>query len=302
MSQVLHSKLSKKKKYAEGVFILPSVVFLLFFSIVPMLYSLGMSFQSYNISMPKSMIRFIGLQNYSDVLRSPQFLSATLWTFAFTITVVILNVIFGLILAILLNYGSLGIFGKLFRTLFILPMMIAPIVTASIWKLIFSPIYGLLNGLLVSFGFERVEWLSAVLPARISLIAVEVWATTPLCMLIFIAAFKIVPIELLEAGTADGAGAVQKFIHIILPCIKNHLILVVIIRFMDSIRMFDIVYNLTNGGPGNSTETLASTIYKTAFRYFDIGKGAAAAYIFFILILILSFLFMKILSGKGENH
>ena len=178
-------------------------------------------------------------------------------------------------------------------------MMIAPIVIATIWKLMFSPIYGVLNGLLVSMGLDRVEWLSAVVPARIALVIVEVWATTPLCMLIFMAALKTVPEELLEAATIDGANWRQKFFQVTMPLIRNFTVLVLTMRFMDAIRMFDIVYNLTNGGPGTSTETMASTIYKMAFRYYNVGEGSAGAFIFFVLIVLFSLLIMK-LTGKEE--
>lgn len=179
-------------------------------------------------------------------------------------------------------------------------MMIAPIVTATIWKLIFSPIYGVLNGILVTFGFERVNWMAETIPARIALVIVEVWATTPLCMLIFIAALQTVPDDLLEAATIDGGTFPQKFTKVILPLIRNFIALVVTMRFMDAIRMFDIVYNLTNGGPGTATETLASTIYKMAFRYYNVGEGSAGAFIFFILIMLFSLLFVKIL-GTNES-
>lgn len=114
-----------------------------------------------------------------------------------------------------------------------------------------------MNGILVTFGFERVNWMAETIPARIALVIVEVWATTPLCMLIFIAALQTVPDDLLEAATIDGGTFPQKFTKVILPLIRNFIALVVTMRFMDAIRMFDIVYNLTNGGPGTATETLA---------------------------------------------
>ena len=203
-------RLNKPKRVAAFVFISPAVLFLVVFSVIPMLYSFGISFFHYN-----------------------------------------------------------------------------------------TPIYGVLNGLLVSMGLDRVEWLSAVVPARIALVIVEVWATTPLCMLIFMAALKTVPEELLEAATIDGANWRQKFFQVIMPLIRNFTVLVLTMRFMDAIRMFDIVYNLTNGGPGTSTETLASTIYKMAFRYYNVGEGSAGAFIFFVLIVLFSLLIMK-LTGKEE--
>ena len=118
--------------------------------------------------------------------------------------------------------------------------------------------------------------------------------------LILMAALKTVPEELLEAARIDGASWWQQFRRITLPFIKKFILLIVTLRFMDAIRMFDIAYNLTNGGPGNATETLASTIYKTAFRYYEVGEGSAGAYIFFLIIILCSFLFLK-LAGREKS-
>ena len=292
-------RLNKPKRVAAFVFISPAVLFLVVFSVIPMLYSFGISFFHYNTSMNTDTIRFIGLKNYVSVLTNRQFLDSACWTFIFTISAVALNLLFGMTLAVVLTTNFLPRLSKVMKTVFTIPMMIAPIVIATIWKLMFSPIYGVLNGLLVSMGLDRVEWLSAVIPARIALIIVEVWATTPLCMLIFMAALKTVPEELLEAATIDGANWRQKFFQVTMPLIRNFTVLVLTVRFMDAIRMFDIVYNLTNGGPGTSTETLASTIYKMAFRYYNVGEGSAGAFIFFVLIVLFSLLIMK-LTGKEE--
>ena len=252
-----------------------------------MLYSFGISFFHYNTSMNADTIRFIGLKNYVSVLTNKQFLDSACWTFIFTVSAVALNLLFGMTLAVVLTTNFLPRISKVMKTVFTIPMMIAPIVIATIWKLMFSPIYGVLNGLLVSMGLDRVEWLSAVVPARIALVIVEV----------FMAALKTVPEELLEAATIDGANWRQKFFQVTMPLIRNFTVLVLTMRFMDAIRMFDIVYNLTNGGPGTSTETLASTIYKMAFRYYNVGEGSAGAFIFFVLIVLFSLLIMK-LTGK----
>ena len=292
-------KLNREKKRAAICFIGPAVLFLFIFSIIPMLYSFGLSLFRYNTAMASSSIKFVGLKNYIKVLTSADFWDSTFWTFGFAVSAVILNLLLGLILAVTLNTRLLPRMSKLLKIIFTMPMMIAPIVTATIWKLMFSPIYGLLNGILVNLGLNRVSWFSEVIPARIAIIIVEVWATTPLCTLILMAALKTVPEELLEAARMDGASWWQQFCRIMLPFIKKFILLIVTLRFMDAIRMFDIAYNLTNGGPGNATETLASTIYKMAFRYYEVGEGSAGAYIFFLIIILCSFLFLK-LAGREK--
>lgn len=293
-------KMNRSKKISAVLFIGPAVLFLFVFSVIPMAYSFGISFFHYNTAMATDTIHFIGLKNYWNVLTDKTFWDSALWTVMFAFSAVALNVLLGMTLAIILNTKLLPRLSKVLKTVFIMPMMIAPIVTATIWKLMFSPIYGVLNGILVSFGLERINWFADVIPARIAIIVVEVWATTPLCMLILMAALQTVPEELLEAAKIDGASWWKQFRNITLPQIKKFIILVVTLRFMDSIRMFDIVYNLTNGGPGTATETLASTIYKTAFRYFNVGEGSAGAYIFFVIIIIASLLLMK-LAGREED-
>lgn len=292
--------LNRRKKAAAAGFILPAGIFLFLFSVVPMLYSLGISFFQYNTAMSADTIKFNGLANYVSVLTNRQFWDSELWTVSFAVIVVILNIVLGMTLAVALTTKLLPKLSAVLKIIFILPMMIAPIVTATIWKLMFSPIYGVLNGILVSLGLDRVNWFADIIPARIAIIVVEVWATTPLCMLILMAALKTVPEELLEAAKIDGASAVKRFFFITLPLIKKFIVLIVMMRFMDAIRMFDIVYNLTNGGPGTATETMASTIYKMAFRYFNVGEGSAGAYIFFLIILLFSGLMAKLTMRKED--
>lgn len=292
--------LNKRKKIAAAGFILPAVIFLMLFSVIPMLYSLGISFFQYNTAMSEDTIRFNGLANYISVLTNEQFWDSAFWTVSFAVIVVILNIVLGMTLAVALTTKLLPKLSAVLKIIFILPMMIAPIVTSTIWKLMFSPIYGVLNGIFVSFGLDRINWFADVIPARIAIIVVEVWATTPLCMLILMAALKTVPEDVMEAAKIDGASSVKRFIFITLPLMKKYIWLVVMLRFMDAIRMFDIVYNLTNGGPGTATETMASTIYKMAFRYFNVGEGSAGAYIFFLIILLFSGLLAKFALKKDE--
>lgn len=293
-------RLNRRKKFAAAGFIMPAVLFLILFSVVPMAYSLGISFFKYNTAMAQDTVRFNGLDNYISVLTNQDFLNSAGWTVCFTVIVVMLNLLLGMTLAVALTTKLLPRLSAVLKIIFILPMMIAPIVTATIWKLMFSPIYGVLNGILVSMGLDRINWFADVIPARTALVVVEVWATTPLCMLILMAALKTVPEELLEAARIDGASSVKQFIFITLPQVKKFIWLVVMLRFMDAIRMFDIVYNLTNGGPGTATETMASTIYKMSFRYYNVGEGSAGAYLFFGVILLFSGMFMKASKNKDE--
>ncbi|MEK3916705.1 carbohydrate ABC transporter permease [Paenibacillus sp. FSL H7-0331] len=286
---------------APYVFIGPSMLFIIVLSIFPILYSLYLSFLSYNLSMPATTIKFNGLNNYVYMLTNKTFLGSIAWTLSFSIIVVALNVILGMSLALLLNSSLMERAANLFKTAFILPMMLAHVVSATIWKLMFSPVYGILNNILMMLGYDKVNWTADTNNARFAIILVELWGSTPFCMLIFLAALKTVPKELYESALIDGANRIRTFYGITLPLIRNFLALVVSIRIMDSLRMFDIVYTLTNGGPGDDTETIGTTIYKTAFRYSDIGVGSAGAFLFFILIVIVTLVFLKLIRRDSKD-
>lgn len=202
---------TKRKNRIHLMFILPAMLFLLVFSVIPMLYSFRMSFYNYHLARPKEWMQFVGLENYAKSFANPDFLNAIAWTFSFTVIVVLFNIVLGLALAVILTARASERYTGIFKTMFTLPMMIAPIVIATIWKFMFSPIYGVINGTLTMFGLERVNWLSEAFPARVAIIFVELWATTPLYMLIFIAAIKTVPEDLYEAATVDGAPADRCF-------------------------------------------------------------------------------------------
>ncbi|MEK3720658.1 carbohydrate ABC transporter permease [Paenibacillus sp. FSL H8-0034] len=286
---------------APYVFIGPSMLFIIVLSIFPIFYSLYLSFLSYNLSMPATTIKFNGLNNYLYMLTNKTFIGSIAWTLSFSISVVALNVILGMSLALLLNSSLMERASDFFKTAFILPMMLAHVVSATIWKLMFSPVYGILNNILMMLGYDKVNWTADTYNARFAIILVELWGSTPFCMLIFLAALKTVPKELYESALIDGANRIRTFFGITLPLIRNFLALVVSIRIMDSLRMFDIVYTLTNGGPGDDTETIGTTIYKTAFRYSDIGAGSAGAFLFFILIVIVTLVFLKLIRKDSKD-
>jgi multiple sugar transport system permease protein len=285
-------------RVAPVVFLAPAGLLMLTISLVPVLYSLYLSFQRYNLAKPASTVRFYGLTNYTKMLTSPQFLDSVVWTLTFALSSLVIQVLLGMALAVMLNSERTRRFNAPFKTALIIPMMIAPVVSATIWKLMFYPAYGVINCTLALWGFEHVNWLGDAFWAKIALICVEVWSATPFCVLVFQAALKTVSQDMIEAATVDGASAWRTYFSITLPTIRNFVALVVTIRLSDALRAFDSVMQLTNGAPGVSTETIGTTIYKTAFRYNDVGQGSAGAFIFFIIVSIVALLAMRIMRRQ----
>jgi multiple sugar transport system permease protein len=250
--------------------------------------------------MPSSTIHFIGLQNYLKMLVKPEFHKAFGWTLQFAAAAVTAETVLGLAIALMLNSENSQKYSGLFKTLFVIPMMIAPVVSATIWKLLFYPVYGVVNCTLELLGLGSVNWLGETFYAKIAVIIVEIWAATPFCILVYLAALKTVPSEMVEAARVDGASAFQVFFNIILPAIRNFVALVISIRLSDALRVFDVIMQLTNGAPGVSTETIGTTIYKTAFRYNNIGEGSAGAFIFFVIVSAVAFTSMIFMRRRAD--
>jgi len=289
---------SLSDRLAPTVFLAPACILLFLVSVIPVCYSLYISFLKYNLAKPISTVRFYGIQNYVKMVSSQQFQDSVTWTLTFAVCSLIIEVLLGMILAVMLNSERTKRYNAPFKTFLIIPMMIAPVVSATIWKLMFYPAYGVVNCLLQQLGCAPVNWLGDTYWAKVAIICVEVWGATPFCVLVFQAALKTVSVEMLEAATVDGASAWRSYFSITFPTIRNFVALVVTIRLSDALRAFDAIMQLTNGAPGVSTEPIGTTIYKTAFRYNDVGQGSAGAFVFFVIVSIVALVTMKIMRRQ----
>jgi multiple sugar transport system permease protein len=288
----------KAKAVAPYLFILPAVILTLLLSVFPILYSFYISLLKYRLLQAPDAVHFIWFENYKYILTDKTFLNSIRWTFVFAFFVVTFNVVLGMIIALLLNNKKISNKTAVFKSLIILPMMISPVVSATVWQILFGAIYSPINYIIQLVGFEPLSWIGSEKPAKFAIIMIDIWAATPFCVLIFLAALKTVSQSLYEAALIDGASRVGAFFRITLPSIRNFIALVVTIRVMDALRVFDTVMILTKGGPGTATETIGSMIYKTAFRYSNIGAGSAGAFIFFIIIAVITLLLMKVLRRE----
>ena len=277
----------------------PAALILLGLVLYPIVYSLYLSLHNYNLRQPNR-FRFVGLDNYANILGSEQFWTAAQVTVLFSIGSIALTLTLGTLLALLLNENFPG--RSILRAVMLIPWAIPPVVNGLIWQWILEGRYGLANGVLVALGiFDTPHpWLSDYATALPVLIVAQVWNHVPFVAIVVLAALQTVPEELHEAARIDGANVFQRFRHITFPWLSHALLLVLITQTMVALRTFDIIYVLTGGGPGKSTTVLAWLTYVTTFNFLDFGRGSAYAYILALTTLALSIVYIRVLWKRGE--
>lgn len=277
----------------------PAILLLLGLVAYPIVDAFWLSLHRYNLRRP-DVYSFVGLQNYVDVFSSdlfPTSLSVTL-LFTFWSTIGVLVLAMGA--ALVANEKTPE--QPILRALMLLPWAMPGVVTALMWKWIFHPTAGALNGLLYSLGLIPAyrSWLMAPDTSYLSIITANVWNTMPFSVLVLLAALQGIPSEMYDAAKVDGAGAIGRFRYVTLPWLIHPILIVLIVQALGGIRIFEIIYLLTGGGPGNASTTLGFATYITSFVSTDIGRGNAWAYTVAILTLIIAIFYMKLLYGRGE--
>ncbi len=242
---------------------------------------------------------FVGVENYQYLLNDSFFQIATWNTIVFTLMATVSEVALGLMLALMVYRRFPG------RWL-VIPMLIAPfvlstMVVTAIWRAWFHYDFGFLNNLLRSVSLPPVEWLFDPDLAMISLVLVDLWQTAPLTFLILLAGLQSIQPETYEAARMDGASPVQILLTITLPLLVPHMLLAALLRSIDSFKIFDKVYALTGGGPGQATETLSMYVYKLGFRFFDVGLASTAAVVMIIVAGLLASVYaFNIVKGRSR--
>ena len=260
----------------------PSVLVLGVLALYPILRVLVDSF--FNVDYASGQRAFTGLANYRAVLADSEFSASFFNTLQFTVVASVSEVVLGGALALLFFRAFRG--RRFVIPLLILPMMLSTLVCSAIWRnwLNYS---GFLNALLAVFGLPGVQWLSDPNLAIWSLILVDVWQWTPMAFLIILAGLQSIAPELYEAARTDGASEWQCLRHITLPLIVPQIVLAMLLRSIDTFKLFDKVYALTGGGPGNATQTLSTYIYDTGFRFFNMGPASAASVMMLLVSAVL---------------
>ena len=284
------------------LFLAPAVVVLAIALLYPVGYMIYASFLDWNPSQRIGEADFVGLRNYTNLLNDAAFLESFAVTLTFASIVVTLEMVIGVGLALLLDRNIRGM--SALRTLFILPMMIAPIVVGLMWRYMYHPSVGIFNRTLKSWGFEPVPWLSDGWWSLTSVIIADVWQWTPFIFILALAALQSLPQSAMEAARIDGANAWETIWFIKLPLMMPVLIVTCLLRLIDAFKVLEVILVLTNGGPGLSTEILSLRISRTASEFREVGEAAAMSNYLLILLLLLTlamFLYSKIADARAAR-
>lgn len=280
---------SAKELREAGMFNLPLLLLITLFIVVPVA---GTAVTALFRSVTFLPDRFAGADNFIRLAGDPNFLSSLIFTGAFVIVSVTLELLLGLSFALLLHEQFIG--RKFFRTIFLLPWAIPIAVSARLWQLLFNYDFGILNSVGIAAGIIHapVNWLGSSAMAFLSIVASDVWKTTPFMGILFLGGLSTIPKELYEQAVMDGTTYRQRFIHITLPLLRPVLVVALLFRTIDAVRIFDLIYILTGGGPGGSTTSVSMFAFN-AYLSGDFGYGSAISSVLFLLAGVLAVLYLK---------
>jgi len=268
------------------MFLLPAAIWVLAFTIFPLLYGLRLSLFNVKIGFPDE---FVGFRNYIHIVKDANALHAFMVTLIFVGAGVTVEIILGMLFALLFNRPMPG--RGLLRTIMTMPLFATPIAVGFLFITIFYEEGGLINGIL----HVKIPWLSTYFWALISVIIVDIWQWTPFCFLIFLAALQGVPDDYYEAAMLETKSKWQVFWHITFPVIQPTIILVLLLRVTEAFKVFDIPYTMTGGGPGNATQVLTMYAFRVGFRFFNFGYASAISFVLFLIVMfIIMTLFKRI--------
>ncbi len=279
------------------LFPLPAMLFVVILMIFPVLYTLLLSFTDWNLT-SGAPLSFVGLESYKEVFAEERFRDSVSRTFIFTFFAVLFETILGVGAALILNRSFAG--KNLVKLLLLLPLVATPVAIGIVFNLFYDPTIGLLNYMLSVFGLPQGMWVSDASSVMYSLIFVDVWQWTPMITLIVLAGLAGHSNEPIEAARVDGANDVQIFWHITLPMLMPVILTAVILRSIDALKTFDIIFAMTGGGPGYASETLNILGYKYSFEYFRMGQSAVMLVALFLIVYGCSIAIMK-LRDSSEN-
>jgi multiple sugar transport system permease protein len=271
--------------------------------LVGMVYPFGLglyySFTSYWLQYPKR-FHFVWFDNYVDLIGEPLFSRALQFTLGFTLTAVVLQVGLGLAVALFLHARIPG--RAVLRALMLMPLMMPPVITALMWKIMMaSTKAGILNHMLSFLGVEPINWFGSTQGAIVSILIIDTWGNLPFVSLILLGALQALPTEPYEAAVVDGASPMAILRYVTLPLLSPFIVLAVTFRTMDSLRIFDVIYATTLGGPNEATTNLLIMAYQYSFQWYQMGKGMAQAIVLLLLVVIASAVLMRFWNRAAES-
>lgn len=267
------------------IFPLPAVIFVFLLMIFPVTYTAVISFTDWTLTSGRPM-KFVGFESYLKIIKEPRFFNAIGRTFYFTIGAVAAETVLGTAIALILNRDFYG--KNALKLILLLPLVATPVAVGIVFNLFYDPTIGFLNYVLSVLGLPQSGWVTAPNTVLPSLMLVDIWQWTPMIALIVMAGLAGLSSEPYESAKVDGASAAQTFFHITLPMVMPTILTAVILRAVDALKTYDIIYAMTGGGPGYSSETLNILAYKFSFEYFNLGQASSILVFLFFIVLLFS--------------
>jgi multiple sugar transport system permease protein len=290
--------MKNKKEIIMGyLYILPSFILISVFAIIPIFMNIYYSFTKFNVIQSA---QWVGLSNYMRMLKDPYIVASLKNTFIFTIITVPAQTFFSLIIAAILADRFRNKMGEVIKSAMFIPVIASAVLVGTLWSIFLEP-YGLLNTILNFLHLPSINWLGGKTSSLLSVCMATVWKNVGYFLVIYYAGIMDIPKELYEAARVDGASKFQQFRFITVPSLSSVTYLIVTLGTIWSFQVFDMVYTMTNGGPGMSTVTLVLTIYNAAFKSFNMGYAASIAIIMFVLVILIQALQRRFLSDRGES-
>lgn len=290
--------IAKRNRRIFLTFMVPTMLVLFLTTIYPMIYAGYLSFRSYDLAKLFVPRVFVGWANYAEILASSEFFHTLFITFKLMAITLSVQLVLGVGLALLLTQRLPGM--ALARTLLLIPMMISPVIVGLVWLFLYFPELGYLNYFLSFFGIGAISWITSTEWALYAIAIADIWQWTPFVMMGTAAALQSLSPEPYEAAMIDGNSRFEVFWFVTLPQLKPVLVSLMFLRAIDAFKIYDIIFVLTKGGPGDSTEVLSLFIYRQSFTFWRMGVGAAASFVSLIIIVVLITLFFKSLQRDQE--
>lgn len=281
-------------------FLAPAALALLVIGIYPTLFALVTSFRQYNITRVRDGFPFIGFANYAQTLSDDTFWQTLERTGAFFLCVMPIEIVLGLLIALMLHRPGLGFLRALTRVSLVVPLATTYAVVGLLGRLIFNTDFGVANALIGLFGVAPFDWLGSPGGAFAAICAMDIWQWTPFCALIFLSGLSLVPVDIEEAARLETPRKWALLRHVQLPYLWPGLTAMLILRSADVLKLFDMVFTMTRGGPGAATELISIYIQRVGFRVFDMGRASAQALLLLLLTIVLSRVYIRFFYREIE--
>lgn len=296
-----HTKKFFKADNIGWLYVLPALVYMCYFVAYPIISNIILSMQDVTVmTLTKPNKPFVGLQNYLTLFADPVLRSSIVNTLLFTVCCLLFQFIFGFALALFFNQNF--ILSKPVRGILMMPWMIPITITALMFKFMFSSNVGIINQMLLTMGLitKPIDWLISPGTAMFALIVANIWIGIPFNMILISTGLTTIPRELYESASIDGANKTRAFFNITLPLLRPTIESVLILGFIYTFKVFDLVYVMTGGGPTNSTQVMSTYSYKLSFELFKYSQGAATANILFVILFIVSLFYLRFTYADEE--